>query len=91
MIVRDSTSRDLADGAFIARCLETAHERVGQSGIRSVPGVSRALLGNGLRVVDNRQLRKDDPKVVERRVAFLSELESTAEALRVIEEISHSG
>jgi glycerol-3-phosphate O-acyltransferase len=91
LIVRDSASRDLAAGAFIARCLETANERIGQSKIRSVPGVSRALLGNGLRVADNRQLRKDDPEVVERRVAFLSELESTAKALSVIEEISHSG
>ncbi len=91
MIVRDSTSRDLADGVFIAKCLETSHERVGQSGVRSVPGVSRALLGNGLRAADNRKLREDDPDAAGKRQVFLDELESTAKALGVIEEISHSG
>jgi len=90
MISRDSTSRDLADGAFIAKCLETAQERVGQSGVRSVPGVSRALLGNGLRAADNRKLREDDSEAAGRRQVFLNELESTAKALGVIEEISHS-
>jgi glycerol-3-phosphate O-acyltransferase len=91
MIARDSASRDLAAGAFIAKCLETAHERVSQSGIRSVPGVSRALLGNGLRVADHRKLREDDPESTAKRAAFLSELESTAKALSVIDKISHSG
>jgi len=90
MIERDSESRDLAAGAFIAKCLETAHERVGKSGIRLVPGVSRALLGNGLRAADNRKLREDEPESAARRRAFLSELESTANALDVIDEILHS-
>jgi glycerol-3-phosphate O-acyltransferase len=90
MIERDSESRGLAAGAFIAKCLETAHERVGKSGIRSVPGVSRALLGNGLRAADNRKLREDKADSAAKRAAYLSELESTAKALSIIDEISHS-
>lgn len=91
MIIQDSASRDLAAGAFIAKCLQLAQEKVGQSGIRSVPGVSRALLGNGLRVAENRGLREEGPDSDKKRLAFLSELGSTTQALGVINEISHTG
>jgi len=75
MICRDAASRELPDGAFIARCLESAGNQPGRGGTPSVPGVSRALLANGLRVADNRGLRGDsDPQAEKKRKAFLDEL-----------------
>jgi len=92
MLINEAASRELKDSAFIARCLEAAHSGGKHGGIRPVPGVSRALLANGLRVADNRGLRDDDsPESGRRRAEFLQELEETAKALRVLDEISHSG
>jgi len=91
MISQDAASRGLPDEAFIAKCLEFAHRNGNHSGTLSVPGVSRALLANGLRVADNRGLRAgDDPDAEVKRKAFLDELEFTANALSALNAIAHS-
>jgi glycerol-3-phosphate O-acyltransferase len=90
MLDRDATSRHLPDSEFIQQCLD-AHLGAGgnSSGSRLVPGVSRALLLNGLRVADSRGLRDDsNPSSEADRVAFLAELEKTAAALEAIGRIA---
>ena len=91
MISQDAASRGLPDEAFIAKCLEFAHRNGNHSGTLSVPGLSRALLANGLRVADNRGLRAgDDPDAEVKRKAFLDELEFTADALSALNGIAQS-
>jgi glycerol-3-phosphate O-acyltransferase len=86
MLERAAASRGLADPEFVQNCLAAqAEEAAGRAGSRSVPGVSRALLLNGLRVADSRGLRDDaDPASPAKRKAFLEELENTAAALEVV-------
>lgn len=91
-ISRNDSSRMLPDDALIAKCQDSARRRVGHNDIRSVPGISRALLANGIRVADNRGLRRaDDVEGEQKRNAFLEELELTALALTRLDEIAQSG
>jgi len=91
MISQDAASRGLPDDAFIAKCLQFSHRNGNYSGTLSVPGLSRALLANGLRVADNRGLRAgDDPDAEVKRKAFLDELEFTANALSALNGIAQS-
>jgi glycerol-3-phosphate O-acyltransferase len=86
MLDQDAASRRLTDQDFVQQCLG-AHIGAGgnSSGSQSVPGVSRALLLNGLRVADSRGLRDDsNPSAAADRAAFLAELEKTASALEAI-------
>jgi len=91
MISQDAVSRDLPDDAFIAKCLKSAQCSGSPGGALTIPGVSRALLANGLREADHRGLRTDaDPDAEVKREAYLEELEFTANALSTLDEITLS-
>ena len=91
VISRDAETRALGDKELIALCQSLAPDAAGPQQARSVPGLSRALLANGIRVADNRGLRQPgDPAGDRKRAAFIEELESTARALRVLDEIAES-
>ena len=86
MLDQEADSRRLPDQEFIWKCLQ-AHvdAESDQTSPHSAPGVSRALLQNGLRVADSRGLRDDsDPSAAANRKAFMEELENTSSALDVI-------
>jgi len=87
----DPAVRTLEDGELIEFCQSSARHRAGAEQARSVPGISRALLANGIRVADNRGLRlADDADGDRKRAAFIAELESTAGALGTLDEIAQS-
>lgn len=90
-INRDAATRALGDDELIAFCQSAARGGSGSEGARMVPGLSRALLANGIRVADNRGLRRTDgPEGKRKRATFIEELQATAEALTTLDRISHS-
>jgi glycerol-3-phosphate O-acyltransferase len=91
MIASDAAGRQLTQEAFIAKCLEWANRGSQHDGARNTPGVSRALLANGLRVADSRGLRTgEEPRDDKKRADFLEELQITAHALSTLDAIAHS-
>jgi len=87
----DAASRKLPDKTFIAQCLESNQKQVAGNSW-SIPGVSRALLANGLLIADNRKLRRgDDSESAARRADFLQELKETEEALVTLKALADSG
>jgi len=74
------------DDELIRRCLETARAAPATSSIGFRPGLSRALLANGLRVLDSRQLRSHQNGAVsgERCRLLLEELGQIEQALELL-------
>ena len=90
-INRDATIRALSDKDLVEWCQSSVPNHVDQKQTRSVPGLSKALLANAIRVADNRGLRQaDDADGDLKRAAFIEELSLTAEAVNTLDQIAHS-
>ena len=61
MLVEQPETGALTDEEFVSQCLTSFHQRPEPADAGATPGVSRALLVNGLRVVDSRGLRAAGP------------------------------
>jgi glycerol-3-phosphate O-acyltransferase len=85
------------DEQVIRQCLEQAQQRElpGSHDDYSIfrPGLSRALLANGLRVADSRNLRtaSDHADSKNRRQAFLAELDQIEAALQLLARMNQAG
>jgi len=85
-LLADPANAGLSEADLIARCLETARVAPVVASNMFRPGLSRALLANGLRVLDSRRLRcsPDDAGLGERQRLFLAELDRVEQALEFL-------
>lgn len=87
----NAANRNLPDREFLEECLESAHPTTSDPGASKLPGVSRALLANGLRVADNRGLRAGRDADTDKRTAdFLLELEYTSQCLEKLHALAQA-
>ena len=89
-INHDTATRALNDKDLIEWCQASARNPTGNEHPRAVPGLSRALLANAIRVADNRGLRlPDDASGDKKRASFIKELKVTAAAVDALDLIAH--